>query len=70
MNEILPILIAVGFCAVVFIVLRDVALWYWKVNTIVQNQERLIKSQRETNNLLSEQINLLKAQFTQDLNNK
>lgn len=60
MIDIIPLLIAIGASIIVFIILRDVSLWYWKINTIVQNQERLIKSQQETNNLLSEQITIMK----------
>ena len=39
-NEILSIFIVVGIVAIVFIVLREVLLWYWKINEMVQNQKK------------------------------
>lgn len=56
-------LIGIGICIAIFIVLREVVMWYWKINIIVTNQERQLKAQQETNNLLSEQISLLRSQI-------
>jgi hypothetical protein len=39
-NDVLSLLIVVGIVAIVFIVLREVLLWYWKVNEMVQNQKK------------------------------
>jgi hypothetical protein len=36
------ILIILGFTVVAFIVLRIFFLWYWKIDTIVENQEKQI----------------------------
>jgi hypothetical protein len=36
------ILIVLGFTVVAFIVLRIFFLWYWKIDTIVENQEKQI----------------------------
>ena len=38
--EILPLLIGIGIFIIVFIVLRSLMLWYWRVDTIVENQEK------------------------------
>ena len=62
-NSLVSGLIAIGICIAIFIVLREVVMWYWKINIIVANQERQIKAQQETNNLLSEQISLLRSQI-------
>jgi len=48
---------------IVILVLREVFTWYWKVNIIVKNQSEQIKQQIETNNLLKEQIDLLRTQI-------
>lgn len=41
---------------IIGIVLRDLFLWYWKVNTIIENQEKtnklLVKNQENMNLLL------------------
>lgn len=42
----------------IFLLLREVVMWYWKINTIIDNQAQQIRTQQETNNLLSEQITL------------
>jgi len=39
-NDVLSLLIVVGIVAIVFIVLREVLLWYWKINEMVQNQKK------------------------------
>ncbi|MBL6446667.1 hypothetical protein JMN32_10115 [Fulvivirga sp. 29W222] len=43
-----------------FLLLRAVMLWYWKINTIVQNQEDQKQLMKEQNRLL-EQIYLLQG---------
>jgi len=46
-----------------FLALREVVMWYWKINTIIENQATQIRTQQETNNLLSEQITLMKGYY-------
>ena len=36
------ILLTVVFAVVFFILMRSVNLWYWKINTLLQNQEKQI----------------------------
>jgi hypothetical protein len=36
-------LVTIAFCLFLFLVLREVMLWYWKVNNVIQNQEKIIK---------------------------
>ena len=61
----LPILILF----LVMLVIREIALWYWKVNLIITNQQ-------ETNDLLAQQNELLEQnnailkQFVDDFMNK
>ncbi|CAM4305168.1 hypothetical protein SAMN06265348_110276 [Pedobacter westerhofensis] len=59
-------LMGFGIVILVFLVLREVVMWYWKVNTIIDNQVKLIRTQQETNNLLTEQITLMKGYYQPD----
>lgn len=45
--------------SVIFIVARELVLWYWKINTIVKNQEK-------TNLLLKKYIESKGIEFTDD----
>ena len=54
-STLLQILVAFGL----FVVIRQVVLWYFRLNTIVANQELLLKEQQLTNELLKEQLALL-----------
>jgi len=56
-------LIALAILIAIFLVLREVVMWYWKINTIINNQAQQIRTQQETNNLLSEQITLMKGYY-------
>lgn len=47
--------IAVGM----FLILRSLVLWYWKVYDIINNQEKQIYEQQQTNDLLKKQIEIL-----------
>jgi len=40
---IVTILFGFGICLVVFLVLREVMMWYWKINKIIETQEKIIK---------------------------
>ena len=59
-------LTALLLLALIFLTLREVMMWYWKINTIIENQAEQIKSQQETNNLLTEQIKLMKDYYRSD----
>ncbi len=39
-NDVLLIVMIVGIVAIAILVLREVLLWYWKINEIVQNQKK------------------------------
>ena len=62
-NEFLGVLFAVSICTIIFIALREVVMWYFKINIIIENQAKQIKIQQETNNLLSEQLTLMKGHY-------
>jgi len=36
----LDIILIVAISALIFILVRSIFLWYWKINTIVENQEK------------------------------
>ena len=44
----------------VFFVARGIVLWYWKVWNVLENQEEIIKQQKITNDLLKQQLEVLK----------
>lgn len=56
-------LIGLAIVILIFLLLREVVMWYWKINAIIENQEKQLNSQQETNNLLSEQITLMKDYY-------
>ena len=54
---IVVILIAIGILGGIMLLIREVVLWYWKINEGIRLQEESIKTQRETNDLLRDLIN-------------
>lgn len=54
--------LVLGFCVLLFLALRQVMLWYWKVEVQITNQELTNKLLASNNALLNEQITLMKAQ--------
>ena len=42
LQEFFGILLTFGFFVLVFLALRTLLLWYWKVNIIIENQEKQI----------------------------
>jgi len=48
-----------GIAVGIFLILRSLVLWYWKVYEIIGNQEKQIFEQHQTNNLLKKQIEIL-----------
>jgi hypothetical protein len=44
---------------IIFVALRELVMWYWKINTIVKNQEK-------TNLMIKKYIEAKGIQFTED----
>lgn len=59
MDNFVQILMSVLFVIIIFIVLRELVMWYWKINTIVKNQEK-------TNLMIKKYIEAKGIQFTDD----
>ena len=59
MKETTSLFIAIAIIVIVFLVAREIVLWYWKINTIVKNQEK-------TNYLLKKYIESKGISFTAD----
>lgn len=59
MGEFTTALIAIAFLLIVFLVARELVLWYWKINTILKNQEK-------TNFLLKKYMDFKGVDFTKD----
>lgn len=62
MEIIFGFILVLGFCILLFLVLRQVMLWYWKVEVQITNQELTNKLLASNNALLNEQIILMRAQ--------
>ena len=60
-STLIPVLLVMAVMFGVFLIIRELVLWYWKVNTIVNNQEAQLNEQRLTNQLLKQQNDLLKS---------
>lgn len=55
------IVIVIGI--LLFLALRQVVLWYWKVDTIIKNQELTNQLLSSNNSLLNEQIAIMKSRI-------
>lgn len=56
-GEIMLLLFTLGFFLLLFLALRALLLWYWKVNIIIENQEKQI-------HLLSKLAQEVKSSYT------
>lgn len=61
--EFTPILMLIGICLILILILREVMVWYLKINT------RLEEAKKQTK-LLEEQSSLLKKMITLQLDHK
>ena len=59
MDNFVQILMSVLFVIIIFIVLRELVMWYWKINAIVKKQEK-------TNLMIKKYIEAKGIQFTDD----
>jgi hypothetical protein len=59
MDNFVQILMGGLFALLIFAVLRELIMWYWKINTIVKNQEK-------TNLMIKKYIEAKGIQFTDD----
>jgi hypothetical protein len=59
MKETTSLFIAIAIIVIVFLVAREIVLWYWKINTIVKNQEK-------TNLLLKKYFDSKGIHFTEE----
>ena len=53
-------IIVLGIGVLIFLVLRQVMIWYWKIDHIIKNQETTNTLLSQNNALLNEQILFLK----------
>lgn len=65
----LYIIIGLIILSTVFILIREIMLWYWKITTIVKNQNYGNQLLEKQNKLLEENTIILK-QFVDDFSNK
>jgi len=42
MNDIVPWVLSVGLAVLVFLAIRNIILWYWRINEIADNQKRIV----------------------------
>lgn len=63
-TSVVGILLGIGICVVIFMVLRQVFFWYWKVEVIIKQDEQIqllkgiYNSIEENNRLTQSQIEL------------
>ena len=63
MDSLLGAIVAIVIGILLFLALRQVMLWYWKVDTIIKNQELTNQLLSNNNALLNEQISFMKSQI-------
>jgi cell division protein FtsB len=56
--------VVLGMVTLIFLALRQVLLWYWKVDQIVYNQQKANALMERNNKLLKEQVDLLRSQIS------
>lgn len=61
MENLITVIILIAFCVLLFVVLRQVMLWYWKIDIIVKNQEMTNQLLANNNALLNEQLSFMKS---------
>lgn len=61
MANLIGVLIVI--CILLFLALRQVMLWYWKIEAIIKNQEITNKLLSNNNVLLNEQVSIMKSQI-------
>jgi len=61
MENLITVIIVIAFCVLLFVVLRQVMLWYWKIDIIVKNQEMTNQLLANNNALLNEQLSFMKS---------
>jgi Tfp pilus assembly protein PilN len=61
-NALLIFLSCLAFLLGIFLIIRSVMLWYWKINVIVKNQEEQTMLLMQQNELLKTQNDLI-AEF-------
>lgn len=59
MDNTVQAIISVLFVILIFVVLRELVMWYWKINLIVKNQEK-------TNLLLKKYFDSKGIEFSDD----
>lgn len=59
-DVILYLLVCIAVAIGVFLLIRSIVLWYWRVNDIVKNQNRQIQLMTEQNALLEKLLGNIK----------
>jgi len=59
MDNFVQILMGGLLVIIIFVALRELVMWYWKINTIIKNQEK-------TNLMIKKYIEAKGIQFTDD----
>jgi hypothetical protein len=54
-GSLIALLIALGILILVFLLVRSIFLWYWKIDTIVENQEKQIELLEDLNKKLGQE---------------
>jgi hypothetical protein len=69
MPEIIILFLGIAFFALIFLAVRSVMLWYWKINDIISNQQEQTAVMQRQNLLIEQQTQILKELKAQIGNN-
>jgi len=69
MDSLGSILVIGGIALLVFLVFREIVTWYWKMNEVVVNLEKLNRLM-EKNNELSMENNEILRRFVEEFTNR
>jgi hypothetical protein len=62
-TSVVGILLGIGICIVIFMVLRQVFLWYWKVEVLIKKQDEQIQLLKGIYNSIEENNRLTQSQI-------
>jgi cell division protein FtsB len=69
MENIIPIVIVIFGVFILFLIIRELVLWYWRINESIATQKKTNELLEEQNNLIKQNNSIMK-QFVDDFTNK
>ncbi|MFD2599300.1 hypothetical protein ACFSQ3_10070 [Sphingobacterium corticis] len=69
-GSVIGLLISLAFALAIFLLFRSIFLWYWKVDKILENQQKQIDQQKTIIDGLAGLYNLLESAQSEYFKNK